>query len=88
MPKEYKQYKVDRYGIVKNKVCKDPNLSVQAKGLYAILSCYANKNRICWPSISTLADDCGSSQSSIKRWIKELKSYNYIRRKGNKLIIL
>ena len=56
--------------------------------VYMLYSCYANKNRICWPSISTLADDCGSSQSSIKRWIKELKSYNYIRRKGNKLIIL
>ncbi len=78
----------NRYGIVKHKVCTDPNLSVQAKGLYSILCCYANKNRICWPSISKLADDCGSSQSSVKRWIKELKSYKYIERIGNKLTIL
>jgi len=80
--------KSSRFGIVKHKVCTDPELSVQAKGLYAVLCCYANKNRLCWPSISTLADDTGSSQSSVKRWIKELKSYKYIKRIGNKLTIL
>ena len=80
--------KSDRFGIVKHVVCTDPNLSIQAKGLYSILCCYANKNRFCWPSISTLADDSGSSQSSVKRWIKELKTHKYITRIGNKLTIL
>jgi DNA-binding MarR family transcriptional regulator len=66
----------------------DPNLSVSAKALYAVLCCYANKNRLCWPSISTLADDLNSGQSSVKRWIKELKSHNYIMRVGRKLTII
>lgn len=80
--------KSSRYGIVKHKVLTDPNLSIQAKGLYSILCCYANKNRLCWPSISTLADDADSSQSSIKRWLKELKQHKYISRIGRKLQIL
>ena len=80
--------KSSRFGIVKHEVCTDPNLSVQAKGLYSILCCYANKDRLCWPSLSTLADDAGSSQTSIKRWIRELKLHKYIKRVGQKLIIL
>jgi len=78
----------NRFGIVKHSVCTDPNLSIQAKGLYSILCCYANKDRLCWPSISTLADDTDSSQTSVKRWIKELKQHNYIKRVGRKLMIL
>ena len=77
-----------RFGIVKHHVMTDPNLSVQAKALYAVLCCYANKNRLCWPSISTLADDLDSSQSSVKRWIKELKTHNFISRIGRKLTII
>tara|TARA_B100000780_G_C20864865_1_gene343903 strand:+ start:94 stop:354 length:261 start_codon:yes stop_codon:yes gene_type:complete len=77
-----------RFGIVKHHVMTDPNLSVQAKALYAVLCCYANKNRLCWPSISTLADDLDSSQSSVKRWIKELKTHNFITRIGRKLTII
>ena len=82
------QKKRDRYGIVKHQVLTDPNLSIQAKGLYAVLCCYANANRLCWPSISTLADDTDTSQTSVKRWIRELKQHNYIRRKGRKLQIV
>ena len=79
--------KKNRFGIVKHEVITDPCLSVSAKALYSVLCCYANKDRICWPSISTLADDLDSSQSSIKRWLKELKHYNYIKRIGRKLTI-
>ena len=78
----------NRFGIVKHSVCTDPNLSIQANGLYSILCCYANKDRVCWPSISTLADDTDSSQTSVKRWIKELKQHNYIKRVGRKLMVL
>ena len=40
-----------------NQVITDPSLTIQAKGLYALLSCYADKNRSCYPSLSTLADN-------------------------------
>ena len=79
--------KKNRFGIVNREVITDPNLSIGAKTLDSVLCCYANKNRTCFPSISTLADDTGSSQSSIDRWIKELKTYKYVKRIGRKLII-
>lgn len=77
-----------KFGIVDHQVCTDPNLSIQAKGLYSILCCYANKDRLCWPSINILANNTNSSQTSIKRWIRELKSQNYIKRIGFKIKIL
>ena len=79
--------KSSRFGIVSYEVISDPNLSVQAKALYSMLACYANKERTCWPSISTLSDDLNISQSSTNRLIKELKTCNYIRRVGRKLTI-
>ena len=62
--------KSTRFGIVSYEVISDPNLSVQAKALYSMLACYANKERTCWPSISTLSDDLNISQSSTNRLIK------------------
>ena len=79
--------KSTRFGIVAYEVISDPNLSIQAKALYSMLACYANKERTCWPSISTLSDDLNISQSSTNRLIKELKTCNYIRRVGRKLTI-
>ena len=79
--------KNNKFGIVNREVITDPNLSIGAKTLYSVLCCYANKQRTCFPSISTLADDTGSSQSSIDRWIKELKTYKYVKRIGRKLMI-
>jgi len=79
--------KSTRFGIVSYEVISDPNLSVQAKALYSMLACYANKERTCWPSISTLSNDLNISQSSTNRLIKELKTCNYIIRVGRKLTI-
>ena len=79
--------KLSRFWIVSYEVISDPNLSIQAKALYSMLACYANKERTCWPSISTLSDDLNISQSSNNRLIKELKTCNYIKRVGRKLTI-
>jgi DNA-binding MarR family transcriptional regulator len=79
--------KSTRFGIVSYEVISDPNLSMQAKALYSMLACYANKERTCWPSISTLSDDLNISQSSTNRLIKELKTCSYIKRVDRKLII-
>jgi DNA-binding MarR family transcriptional regulator len=79
--------KLTRFGIVSYEVISDPHLSIQAKALYSMLACYANKERTCWPSISTLSDDLNISQSSTNRLIRELKTCNYIQRVGRKLTI-
>ena len=76
-----------RFGIVSHSIITDPKLSIQAKCLYSALACYANKERLCFPSISTLANDLNTSQRTIKRLIKELKDKEYIKRVGRKLII-
>jgi len=76
-----------RFGVVNQIVLKDPELSIQAKGLYSLLSTYANTNRMCYPSVNTLADNCNMSRSTIERLIKELKEKEYIKRVGRKLIL-
>jgi DNA-binding MarR family transcriptional regulator len=84
----YQKKKNKRFGIVMNQVITDPNLTIQAKGLYALLSCYADKNRSCYPSLSTLADNLNVTPDSISRYIRELKANKYIKRVGRKLIII
>ena len=79
---------IDKFGIVNDKVIGDPELSLQAKGIYSILCTYANKNRKCFPSIATIADTANVSQRTVDRKIKELKNKNYVRRSGKFLIIL
>jgi DNA-binding MarR family transcriptional regulator len=76
-----------RFGIVSRDIILAPEVTLQAKALYAALSCYANKERSCFPSISTLSNDLNVSERTIKRLIKELKTKNLIQRIGRKLII-
>tara|TARA_Y100000385_G_C13063278_1_gene625431 strand:- start:290 stop:529 length:240 start_codon:yes stop_codon:yes gene_type:complete len=77
-----------RFGIVNYNVMTDPEVSIQAKGLYALLCCYANKSRTCYPSISTLADLSNKSTTQISVYIKELKEHNYIKRVGHKIKLM
>lgn len=66
------------FGIVSKDVLTDPELSIQAKGLYSLLCTYANKQRECFPSRSTLADIMNVSQRYIYKLMKELKSKEYL----------
>jgi|TARA_R100001460_G_scaffold12691_12_gene29002 DNA-binding MarR family transcriptional regulator len=77
-----------RFGIVMHQVMTDPSLTIQAKGLYSLLSCYADKDRECFPSLSTLADTLNVTPDTVSRYIRELKAHNYIKRVGRKLIII
>ena len=77
----------DRFGIIKYKVLSDPNLSIQAKGLYSLIACYADKNREAYPSASTLADSLNVSQRYVFKLLKELTQHNYIKRIKGKLVI-
>ena len=77
-----------RFGIVNYDVVTDPELSIQAKGLYALLCCYADKSRICYPSIYTLADLTNKSTTQISVYIKELKDLGYIKRVGRKIKLI
>ena len=76
-----------RFGIVSRDIILAPNITLQAKALYSALACYANKERTCFPSISTLSNDLNVSERTIKRLIKELKTKDLIKRIGRKLLI-
>ena len=76
-----------RFGIVSYDIISDPELSSKAKGLYALLCCYADKNRICFPTKSRLADELNVSNKTIKRYLKELYNKKYIKRDGLKIKI-
>ena len=58
---------MEAFGIVNKDILTDPELSMQAKGLYALICTYANKERVCFPSINTLADLCDVNPSTITR---------------------
>jgi len=75
------------FGIVNKEIVTDPGLSLQAKGLYAILTSYADKNRRCFPSLNTLSDISSKSVSQVSLYIKELKIKGYLTRKGKYLIL-
>jgi DNA-binding MarR family transcriptional regulator len=81
------QNKNNRFGIVSRDIILAPDITLQEKALYAALSCYANKERSCFPSISTLSNDLNVSERTIKRLIKELKTKNLVVRIGRKLVI-
>jgi DNA-binding transcriptional regulator YhcF (GntR family) len=78
---------MEAFGIVNKDVVTDPELSIQAKGVYAVICTYCNKNRTCFPSVNTLADLCDVHPRTISRKIKELKQKGYIKRNGRKFIV-
>lgn len=71
-----------KFGVVHTEVIQDPGLSLRAKGVYALLTTYADKQRNCYPAISTLAELSGVSRRTIERTLKELEEKNYVTRKG------
>tara|TARA_R110000744_G_scaffold242730_1_gene359782 strand:- start:231 stop:482 length:252 start_codon:yes stop_codon:yes gene_type:complete len=77
-----------QFGIVSKDIITDPELSMQAKAVYAILTTYCNSKRTCFPSINTIADLCDVNPRTISRKIKELKEKGYITRKGRKFLVM
>lgn len=76
-----------RFGIVSQEVLHDPELSIQAKGLYSFLCTYADKNRECFPSRNTIADYCNISVTYVGILIKQLKKAGYLKRNGRTIIL-
>lgn len=76
-----------RFGIVSYDIITSPEITPQAKALYSTLACYANKERICYPSIARLADELNISVRTVDRLIKELKIKGCIKRIGRKIQI-
>jgi DNA-binding transcriptional regulator GbsR (MarR family) len=72
--------KLNRYGKVNQDVLRDPDVSRNAKSLYALLCSYLGEKAYCYPSVSDLAAESNTSISTIDRAIKELKTKGIIER--------
>ena len=83
------------FGQVSIEVMRDPELSLKDKGLYAYLCTFAgSQTNELIVSVYRMADECGTSPSTIKRSIETLQSKGIIDRvymgkgKTRKTIIL
>lgn len=81
---------VKLFGIVSLPIMKDTEITLEAKGLYALLTCYCNKERTCFPSTSTLAKLSNRSCATVFRLLTELEKAGVIRkiRQGRRRIIM
>lgn len=72
------------FGQVSNGVIRDPELTLQEKGIYAYLSTYANKSTDeLFVSIDRMATECGVTRATIKRILKSLYNKGVIDRYFN-----
>lgn len=77
------------FGIVYADVMKDPDLSLQAKGLYGLLSTFVRgkEDRTCFASVPLLAEYAGVDRRTIYRALKELKAKGYAKKEGKIITI-
>jgi hypothetical protein len=69
----YDEAETDIFGKVYKDVAFDKRLSAHARWVYCCLAIRADyKDRNCWPSHATIAEDSGLSVSSVKRALREL----------------
>ena len=73
-----------KFGVVTKDVMQDPNLSLQAKGVYGLLATFASKDRTCFPSTTHLAELSGVHKRTIERALVELKKKGYVIKTRNK----
>ena len=72
------------YGQVPTALLRDPNIQLQAKGLYAILHSYSQPkqlmlNPMTFVSLDTLAKDAPLHKSNVGEWIRILAKAGWIR---------
>jgi len=68
------------YGRVNNVVSFSEHLSLEAKGLYAIICSLCGARAYCYPSLQKLTEYSGKSKSTVQRLLKELMDKGVITR--------
>ncbi len=66
------------YGIVAKMVMCDNSISIGAKALYAYICTFAGSEKKAWPGRAKICSDLNISKDSFSKYIKELKTRNYI----------
>jgi len=84
---QYKPQNIRSKGFtqVSNKLLVPNGLDAYEKMVEIILKKHKMKNRYCWPSIKTIAEGVGCSESTVKKKIKSLNSKKWLgKTKSNK----
>ena len=63
---------------VPNFILESDQISIGAKLTYAMMLKYAREKDDCFPGQKTLAEDMGSSERSVRSWLKELQRAEHI----------
>lgn len=68
------------YGRINNAVSYSELLSLEAKGLYAIICSMCGSKEYCYPSLTTLSQLTGKSKSTVQRILRELVDKGVVQR--------
>lgn len=68
------------YGRINNVVSYSDLISLEAKGLYAIVCSLCGNKNYCYPAVSTLCKMSGKSKSTVLRLFKELSEKGVVQR--------
>ena len=76
------------FGIVPKNMMQDPDLSIEAKAIFTYIACYANNERMAFPSRDLICHHLGISKNRYTKYMGELKDKGYIEvtqvKEGNK----
>ncbi|WP_158554272.1 conserved phage C-terminal domain-containing protein [Macrococcoides goetzii] len=73
-----------RYGVVFQSVMRNPDLDIEAKGLYAYLSSFAGKSNTAFPSVDLICHELNISDKRFKKYRKQLEEMQLIEVKRNR----
>jgi pyocin large subunit-like protein len=76
------------YGRVNNVVAYSPDLSLDAKGMYAIICSLCGSKTYCYPTVQTLTKMSGKSKSTTQRLLKELSEKSVILRNFDPVLLM
>jgi DNA replication protein DnaD len=66
------------FGIIPKHIMKNPNISIQAKGIYAYLCSYAGNKDTAFPSVKLITHELSMSKDTFYKYLNELKDTGYI----------
>lgn len=67
-----------QFAILPVRALRDPALTAGDKLTLAALGAYTNRDGWCWPSVSTLAADCGMHERNVQRALRRLTDAGYL----------
>ena len=68
------------YGVVYQEIMKNPDISIEAKAIYAYLSSITGKDKDCFPSVETICRDLNISRNRLQKHLNQLVECGVVRK--------